>query len=82
MTKKVVYFGHMFKKGSKLKIAVPVKSNKEDPAIAPLFGNSKRFAIIENGHISIKANPCHGSQAVIEGLSQSGVNVLLVQEMG
>lgn len=65
-----------------MKLAVPVKMNTKNPAVAPLFGKAKWFALIENGTISIEANPCHGGQAVIEWLTQRNVNVLLVQEIG
>ncbi len=33
-----------------MKIAIPVKMNKENTALAPLFGKAKWFAIVEDGH--------------------------------
>ena len=65
-----------------MKIAIPVKMNKENTALAPLFGKAKWFAIVEDGTIQIVENPAQGGQAVVEWLAQSGVDTLIVQEMG
>ena len=65
-----------------MKLAIPLKMNKEDSAIAPLFGKAKWFAIVENGEINIVPNNQLGGQAVIEWLWGMNVNTLLIQEMG
>lgn len=65
-----------------MKIAIPVKTNKEDTALAPLFGKAKWFAMIEEGKISIEKNPADGGQAVVEWLAQQGVDTIIMQEMG
>lgn len=65
-----------------MKIAVPVKLNRENPPIAPLFGKAKWFAIIENGQITIEANPADGGHEVVHWLASLGVDTLIVQEMG
>jgi predicted Fe-Mo cluster-binding NifX family protein len=65
-----------------MKIAIPVKMNKENPAIAPLFGKAKWFAIVENNNISIQANPVEGGQNVVHWLASLKVDVLIIQEMG
>ena len=65
-----------------MKLAIPVKTNKENPAVAPLFGKAKWFAIIEDGEINIVPNNQSGGQAVIEWLSDMKVEALLIQEMG
>ena len=49
-----------------MKIAIPVKMNKENSAIAPLFGKAKWFAIVEDGKMTIEPNHCDGGQAVID----------------
>lgn len=64
------------------KIAVPVKTNREAPAIAPLFGKAKWFAIIEDDKIEIIQNPCHGGTEVAQWLINQGVTTVLFQEMG
>lgn len=65
-----------------MKIAVPVKMNKENPAIAPLFGKSKWFAIVENNQITIEPNPVEGGQNVVHWLASLKINALVIQEMG
>jgi predicted Fe-Mo cluster-binding NifX family protein len=67
-----------------MKLSVPVKMNRENPPVAPLFGKAKWFAIvdIESGKIDIVENKYSGGQAVVEWLNSIGVEVLLVQEIG
>jgi predicted Fe-Mo cluster-binding NifX family protein len=65
-----------------MKIAIPVKMNKENPAVAPLFGKAKWFAIVDNDEISIIPNNQSGGQAVIELLHEMNVDIILIQEMG
>ncbi len=65
-----------------MKLAIPVKMNKENPAVAPLFGKAKWFAIVNNGEISIIPNNQSGGRAVIELLYEMKVDAILVQEMG
>lgn len=65
-----------------MKIAIPVKTNSENPAIAPLFGKAKWFAFVESGDISIKKNPAQGGKAVIEWFVHEGVDTVIMQEMG
>jgi len=65
-----------------MKIAVPVKMNKENPPVAPLFGKAKWFAIVEDGKIEILPNNCSGGREVVEWLYSLGVEVLLIQEIG
>ena len=65
-----------------MKIAIPVKMNKENAPIAPLFGKAKWFAIVEDGQINIVQNPAKGGQAVIEWLADIKIDTILLQEMG
>jgi predicted Fe-Mo cluster-binding NifX family protein len=65
-----------------MKIAIPVKMNKDNPALASLFGKAKWFAIVRDGDVSIEANPADGGRAVVEWLAQSGVDAIIMQEMG
>ncbi|HHD75296.1 MAG TPA: hypothetical protein ENK95_00565 [Campylobacterales bacterium] len=66
----------------KMKIAIPVKMNRENPPLAPLFGKAKWFAIVDNGEITIKENPANGGHEVVHWLASLGVNALIIQEMG
>lgn len=65
-----------------MKIAIPVKMNKENAPIAPLFGKAKWFAIVEDGQINIVENPAKGGQSVIEWLAHIKVETIILQEMG
>jgi len=65
-----------------MKLAIPVKMNKENSAIAPLFGKAKWFAIVENGQVEIVENSVSGGQAVIDWLYRMNVDAILMQEMG
>jgi predicted Fe-Mo cluster-binding NifX family protein len=64
-----------------MKIAIPVKTNKENPAVAPLFGKAKWFAFVENGEIRIEKNPADNGSGVVEWLIKSGVKELIIQNM-
>lgn len=65
-----------------MKIAIPVKMNKENAPVAPLFGKAKWFAIVEDGQVNIVANPEKGGQAVVEWLAEIKVDTILLQDMG
>lgn len=65
-----------------MKIAIPVKMNKDNTALAPLFGKAKWFAIVEDEKVTIEQNPADGGQAVVEWLAQSDVDTIIMQEMG
>lgn len=65
-----------------MKLAIPIKMNKDNAPLAPLFGKAKWFAIVDKDNITIVANPADGGRAVVEWLAQSGVNTIIMQEMG
>lgn len=65
-----------------MKIAIPVKMNRENSAIAPLFGKAKWFAIVKDGKMTIEPNQCEGGQAVIDWLAKMNVDTIILQEMG
>lgn len=65
-----------------MKLAIPIKMNKENAPIAPLFGKAKWFAIVKDGEISIIPNNQSGGKAVIELFYEMNIDVLLIQEMG
>jgi predicted Fe-Mo cluster-binding NifX family protein len=65
-----------------MKIAIPVKTDKENPAIAPLFGKAKWFAFIEDNNVNIMKSPIQEGRAAIEWLIREGVDTIIMQEMG
>ncbi|MEA1954065.1 MAG: NifB/NifX family molybdenum-iron cluster-binding protein [Campylobacterota bacterium] len=62
-------------------IAIPLKLNKEDSALAPLFGKAKWFAFVEDGNISIEKNETQGGSGVVKWLLGKGVKTLIMQKM-
>ena len=65
-----------------MKIAIPIKMNKDNAPLAPLFGKAKWFAMVEEGNVTIQQNPANGGHAVVEWLAQSGVDTIIIQKMG
>lgn len=65
-------------------IAIPVKTKKPDTAVAPMFGKAKQFALVnlENGETAFWDNESRSGRAVADYLGQSGVEAVVVQEMG
>lgn len=64
-----------------MKIAIPVKTDKGNPAVAPIFGKAKWFAFVENGKISIEKNEEGSGVGVIEWLLRQGVTSLIIKKM-
>jgi predicted Fe-Mo cluster-binding NifX family protein len=63
--------------------AIPVKMNKPESAISPLFGHAKWFAFVnDSGNVTIEANPYDGGMAVIEWLLSKGVGQIVTQHIG
>ncbi len=65
-----------------MKIAMPVKTAKQDAAISPLFGHAKYFAFVQDGEVEIKQNPHDGGTAVVEWLLEEGVDMVITQHIG
>ncbi|QOG11900.1 NifB/NifX family molybdenum-iron cluster-binding protein [Arcobacter sp. FWKO B] len=63
-------------------IAIPIKTNKENSAVSPLFGKAKYFALANNGDITIVKNEVSGGRAVVSWLKSLGVNKLITSHMG
>ena len=65
-----------------MKIAIPVKTDRENPAAAPLFGKAKWFAFVEDGKINIKKNPAQGGHEVIRWFASNNIDAIIFMEMG
>lgn len=65
-----------------MKIAVPVKTDRENPAVSPLFGKAKYFAFVEGDRVEIKTPPVRNGRGIAEWLLNEGVDTLIMQEMG
>ncbi|TET89916.1 MAG: dinitrogenase [Sulfurovum sp.] len=64
-----------------MKIAIPLKLNKENSAVAPLFGKAKWFAFVEDGNITIEKNEAQGGSGVVQWLLKKGIKTLIMQKM-
>ncbi len=62
-------------------IAVPVKTDRENSAVAPLFGKAKWFAFVQDGKVSIERNSAQGGAEVVAWLLERGVSTLIIQNM-
>jgi len=63
-------------------IAIPVKTDKENPAVTTLFGKAKWFAIVDGDTITIEKNEIQSGRAVVEYLVSKGVDKLIFNHMG
>lgn len=64
-------------------VAIPVKTNTDQSAVAPLFGKAKWFALIgDEGSVSYWNNTIKSGREVVNHLIAAGVTDVLVQEIG
>lgn len=63
-------------------IAIPVKTNKENPAVTTLFGKAKWFAYIDGDKVTIEKNDIMSGRAVVEDMVSRGVTKLIFNHMG
>lgn len=63
-------------------IAVPVKTNGENPAITTLFGKAKWFALIGKNGVSIEKNESQSGRKVVDELVKKGVDTLIFNHIG
>jgi len=64
-------------------IAMPVKSNKPDSAISPVFGKVKYFAIVDEvGNIQFVENREKSGMKAVQLLIENGVKTLLMSHIG
>lgn len=63
-------------------ITFPLKTDKENAAVSPLFGKAKYFAFYDGKNLEVEANPYgHGSE-IIGWFKEKGVNEVIIKEMG
>ena len=66
-----------------MKLVIPIKTNKENPAVSPLFGKAKWFAFVDpNGTIEIKRNEANGGGEVIRWFASENVEAIVFEQMG
>ena len=63
--------------------AIPVKTDKEASAVAPLFGKAKWFALIDDaGAISFWHNELKSGREVVNHFQAVGITRVVFQDMG
>ena len=62
--------------------AFPVKTNKENSAISPLFGKAKYFAFYDGENLTIEENTLKHGAPLIDWFLNKGVNDIIIKEMG
>lgn len=63
-------------------ITFPLKTNKENAAVSPLFGKAKFFAFFDGKNLSIEANPYERGSKLINWFNEKGVDTIVMKEMG
>lgn len=64
-------------------LAIPVKTDTPDAALAPKFGKAKWFALVaDDGSVSYWRNVFLGGRPVIDYLITAGVSDIIFQHMG
>lgn len=64
-------------------IAIPVKTEKEEGVVAPLFGHAKYFSFIdEKGNITTHKNTADGGVKVVNWLVSMGVKTVILNHVG
>lgn len=63
-------------------ITFPLKTNKENSAVSPLFGKAKFFAFFDGKNLSIEANPYERGSKLINWFNEKGVDTIVMKEMG
>ena len=64
-------------------IAVPVKTEKEEGVLAPLFGHAKYFSFIdEKGNVTTHKNNADGGVKVVAWLVSMGVKTMVLNHVG
>jgi len=63
-------------------ITFPVKTDKPNAAVSPLFGKAKYFAFYDGKDLTVEKNPYgHGSE-LISWFQKKGVDSIIIKEMG
>ncbi len=64
-------------------IAIPVKTEKEEGVLAPLFGHAKYFSFIdEKGNVTTHKNNADGGVKVVAWLVSMGVKTMVLNHVG
>jgi predicted Fe-Mo cluster-binding NifX family protein len=65
-----------------MRVAIPVKTDGENPAVSPLFGKAKWFAFIDGGEVAVEKNSFKSGLHVVDMLLEKEIDALIVQHIG
>ncbi|MFK2822720.1 NifB/NifX family molybdenum-iron cluster-binding protein [Arcobacter sp. YIC-80] len=63
-------------------IVFPLKTNKKDSAISPLFGKAKYFAFYDGKSLQIEKNELNSGSKLIDWFISKNVDKIVIKEMG
>ncbi|MGP2656402.1 NifB/NifX family molybdenum-iron cluster-binding protein [Malaciobacter sp. WC5094] len=63
-------------------IVFPLKTNKKDSAISPLFGKAKYFAFYDGKSLQIEKNELNSGSKLIDWFVSKNVDKIVIKEMG
>ncbi len=63
-------------------IVFPLKTNKKDSAISPLFGKAKYFAFYDGINLQIEKNELNSGSKLIDWFVSKNVDKIVIKEMG
>jgi predicted Fe-Mo cluster-binding NifX family protein len=63
-------------------ITFPVKTDKENAAVSPLFGKAKYFAFYDGKSITVEKNPYERGSRLADWFLQKGVDTIIIKEIG
>lgn len=63
-------------------IVFPLKTNKKDSAISPLFGKAKYFAFYDGKNLQIEKNELNSGSKLIDWFVSKNVDKIVIKEMG
>jgi predicted Fe-Mo cluster-binding NifX family protein len=65
-----------------MRVAIPVKTEGENPAVSPLFGKAKWFAFVDDGKVTVEKNSFKSGLLVVDWLLEKEIDALVVQHIG
>ncbi|WP_321467725.1 NifB/NifX family molybdenum-iron cluster-binding protein [Halarcobacter sp.] len=63
-------------------ITFPVKTDKENAAVSPLFGKAKYFAFYDGKDLRVEKNPYEKGSQLVNWFLEKGVDKIVIKEMG
>lgn len=72
----------MFIYKDRLMIVIPVKTDKQNSAVSPLFGKAKWFALVKDSGVEMVKNSFSSGSEVVNWLHSIGAKTLIASHLG